>query len=79
MRNFIFFCVLLITTSCNTSRPINNADAQAFIDSYTTEFVNLYTASSEAQWAANTRIIEGDSTNAKQVEITGEAYAGFTK
>ena len=41
------------------------AEAQAFIDSYTTEYLKLYTASSEAQWKSNIEIIEGDTTNAK--------------
>ncbi|MES3017321.1 MAG: M2 family metallopeptidase [Bacteroidota bacterium] len=78
MRNFFFAIALVIITSCNTSKPVNNAEAQAFIDAYTTKYVQLYTASSEAQWAANTRIVEGDTTNAKMVERTGEAYAAFT-
>ncbi|SKB73286.1 M2 family metallopeptidase [Daejeonella lutea] len=78
MRNLTLFFVLLISTSCNTSKPVHNAEAQAFIDSYTEEYVKLYTASSDAQWAANTKIVEGDSTNAKLVERTGEAYAAFT-
>ncbi len=78
MRNFFFAIALVVITSCNTSKPVNNAEAQAFIDAYTTKYVQLYTASSEAQWAANTRIVEGDTTNAKLVERTGEAYAAFT-
>ncbi len=45
---------------------------------YTKEYVRLYTESSEAQWSANTKIIAGDSTNAKKVQVTGEAYATFT-
>lgn len=78
MRNLLYFCFLLVIVSCNSSKPVANAEAQAFIDTYTTQYVNLYTASSEAQWAANAKIIEGDTTNAKQVELTGEAYAAFT-
>ena len=78
MRNLILVFVLLIFAACNTNKPVNNAEAQAFLDTYTAEYVKLLTASSEAQWAANTRIVEGDSTNAKLVESTGEAYAAFT-
>jgi peptidyl-dipeptidase A len=78
MRNLLFLFAVLVITGCNTSKPVNNAEAQAFINAYTDEYVKLSTASSEAQWAANTKIIEGDSTNAKLVEATGEAYAAFT-
>ena len=78
MKNLLLLCFLLVFASCNTNKPVNNAEAQAFIDAYTAEYVKLSTESSEAQWAANTRIVEGDSTNAKWVERTGEAYAAFT-
>jgi peptidyl-dipeptidase A len=78
MKNLFFVCFLLVFIACNTNKPVSNAEAQAFIDAYTVEYVKLYTASSEAQWAANTKIVKGDSTNAKQVEITGNAYAAFT-
>ena len=78
MRNLILVFVLLVFAACNTNKPVNNAEAQAFLDTYTAEYVKLLTTSSEAQWAANTRIVEGDSTNAKLVESAGEAYAAFT-
>lgn len=78
MRSSFFFCVILAFMACNTNKPVNNAEAQAFIDSYTDEYLKLYKASSEAEWAANTRIVEGDSTNAKEVERTGGEYAAFT-
>lgn len=55
-----------------------NAEAQAFIDSYTQEYQRLYYASSEAQWAMNTRIVEGDSTNATRAKAANEAFADFT-
>ncbi|MEJ7692099.1 M2 family metallopeptidase [Daejeonella sp.] len=78
MKNVVFLFAVLVIISCNTSKPVNNAEAQAFIDAYTADYVKLSTASAEAQWAANTRIVEGDTTNAKLVESTGEAYAVFT-
>ncbi len=78
MKKLFFACFLLALAACNTNKPVSNTEAQAFIDAYTEEYVKLYSASSEAQWAANTKIVEGDSTNAKEVERTGEAYAAFT-
>ncbi len=55
-----------------------NADAQTFIDSYTKEYQALYYASSEAEWASNIKIVEGDSTNATATKKANEAFADFT-
>ena len=52
--------------------------AQAFLDAYTDNLLPLYYASAQAQWDANTRIVEGDSTNALLVQEADEAYAAFT-
>lgn len=78
MKSLALVLTFLVVVSCNTNKPVSNPEAQAFIDSYTEEYLELYAASSEAQWAANTRIVDGDSTNAKAVEQTGEAFAAFT-
>ncbi len=53
-------------------------EAQAFLDDYTPRMQALYYASAEAEWAANTHIVEGDDTNAKRVEEANEALANFT-
>lgn len=68
--------LLLILSGCNNKKT--QSDAQLFLDLYSKQLLELSTASSEAQWAANTRIVEGDSSNAKAVERTGEALANFT-
>ena len=54
------------------------AEAQAFLDAYTATFKTLYYASAEAEWASNTRIIEGDTMTAYQTRMANEAYADFT-
>jgi Oligoendopeptidase F len=54
------------------------AEAQKFLDSYTEQYVTLYTNSSQAQWTANTAIIEGDSTNTENAKKADEAMAAFT-
>lgn len=54
------------------------AQAQAFIDSYTAEYQRLYTASSNAEWDSNTRIVEGDDTNAQRTKEANERIAAFT-
>lgn len=53
-------------------------EAQKFIDAYTSQYVKLYTNSSEAQWKANIEIKEGDSTNAQNAQKADEAMAAFT-
>lgn len=53
-------------------------EAQAFIDQYTTEYVDLYYKASEAEWKANTEIIEGDTTIANAAKQASEDMAKFT-
>ncbi|HLT48337.1 MAG TPA: M2 family metallopeptidase [Rubricoccaceae bacterium] len=53
-------------------------EAQAFLDSYASQLQPLYYASALAQWDANTRIVEGDDTNARRVQEADEALAAFT-
>lgn len=79
----ILLSALIIATliSCKTDPKVDNTtktDAQAFLDEYTEKFQELYYASSEAEWAANTHIVVGDTLNAYNVQVTGEAIANFT-
>ncbi len=80
MKKILFITVLAIgmMAACKQDHSKIQSEAQTFIDGYTTEYVKLYTASSEAQWKSNIEIIEGDSTNAKATEAANEAYAKFT-
>lgn len=67
--------------ACNNqeTKKINAAaDAKAFLESYNATFQKLYYASAEAEWAANTHIVPGDSTNALAVQKANEAMAAFT-
>lgn len=59
-------------------RPDIRNEAQAFLDGYAARFQPLYYTSAQAQWDANTRIVEGDSTNAQRVQAADEALAAFT-
>ena len=68
-------------TACAPPEPSpdqRQAYAQAFLDEYSAEFVRLYTESNEAEWAANTKIVEGDETNRKRAESANEALATFS-
>ncbi|CAN5445153.1 M2 family metallopeptidase [soil metagenome] len=85
MKIFLFASVIFfIIYSC---APVRNEDQaahqiqdsmQLFLDDYTRQFVKLYYESAEAEWASNTRIVEGDTMNAYQTRLANEAFAKFT-
>ncbi len=58
--------------------PALQAEVEGYLAAYTETFVGLYTASSEAEWAANTRIVEGDDTNRTRSEAAQAALTAFT-
>lgn len=53
-------------------------EAQAFLDTYTQKYQELYAASSETEWALNTKIVEGDTLTGYQAEQAGKKFAAFT-
>jgi peptidyl-dipeptidase A len=77
----------MITMSCSTkniqeggnkpSTPFQK-EVQAYLDEYNEEYQKLYTAASEAQWALNTHIVEGDTMNAYKAGEADKAMAAFT-
>jgi peptidyl-dipeptidase A len=71
----LFLSVLLV--ACSSSERQRN-EAQIFIDDYSAKLKELYYSSSQAQWAVNTKIVEGDSTNAVAARKADEAMAAFT-
>ncbi|GAB1307686.1 M2 family metallopeptidase [Urechidicola sp. KH5] len=78
-QSFYIFGLLLLFISCeNSATQTRKAEAQKFLESYTETYKKLYYESAEAEWAANTRIVEGDTMNAYRVQKTGEAFAAFT-
>ncbi|HVS10945.1 MAG TPA: M2 family metallopeptidase [Planctomycetota bacterium] len=54
------------------------ASAQEFLDGYSERYQELYYRSSQAEWASNTRIVEGDETNARRTRAANGAMAAFT-
>lgn len=86
MKNYLlsFLAIILIGfVACKTeSNPAEvtpeQKEAQAFLDTYTTEYVKLYYASAEASWKTNTEIKEGDTLNAYNSRIADEAMTAFT-
>ncbi len=54
--------------------PIGDV-AQSYIDSYQSRMAPLALEAQEAEWAANTRIVEGDETNSQRVVAAWEAVS----
>ena len=69
--------VLLGGTSCRRATEIQ-MEAQGFLDDYTATYADLSYAAALAEWESNTRIVEGDDTNAQRTRAANEALAAFT-
>ncbi len=52
-------------------------EAAAYLAEYANTYQGLYYAANEADWAVNTRIVEGDTTNAARYRRAREALAAF--
>jgi peptidyl-dipeptidase A len=68
--------ILIVTCFAGCFNP--QKEAQQFVDAYNGEYARLYYASSEASWATNTAIKEGDTLNAYHSRIADEALSSFT-
>lgn len=82
-RSLVLATVALMSAfvvSCKNGGNQNSAqtEAQKFIDSYTDQYVKLYTAEQNAQWTSNIEIKAGDSTNTIAAQKSDEAMAAFT-
>lgn len=69
-----FFGILFLSLSNNLLAQT----AQQFLDTYTAEYVKLYTNSSLAQWQSNIEIKDGDTMNSFLAQKADEAMAAFT-
>ena len=56
----------------------NPDEVQQFIDTYTSKYLDLYKVSSEAEWAANTLIIDGVETIDNVAKLANEAMFKHT-
>ncbi len=68
--------VLLGLTSCGLQDI--RTEAQEFLDRYNRRYLELYTASSEAEWRSNTYIREGDEATPAATRDAREKLAAFT-
>ncbi|MBS1772531.1 MAG: M2 family metallopeptidase [Bacteroidetes bacterium] len=84
MRRYLSLVAIIACAlfSCNNNSGNESSqtqqDAQKFIDTYTEQYVKLYTNSSEAQWKAQIEIKQGDSSNTVNAAKADEAMAAFT-
>jgi peptidyl-dipeptidase A len=69
--------VLALACRADAKPSAANPDLEAYLDNYAREFRRLYYGSSLAEWESNTRIVEGDSTNALRTRRANEALAAF--
>ena len=60
---YLMLSLLFLLISCGPNKEAVMS-AQTYIDEYTATLLDLYYASARAEWASNTRIVEGDTTNA---------------
>jgi peptidyl-dipeptidase A len=73
---------LLLTFIPNAQRRANasdpRAEAQKFIEQFTAEWLQLRYSYNLASWNSNTKIVEGDETNAKAENAALERLTAFT-
>jgi peptidyl-dipeptidase A len=79
----LLLAMLLLTTFIPSGQRTAGAagvreDAQKFIDQFTAQWLELRYAYSQASWNSNTRIVEGDETNAKAENAALERLTAFT-
>jgi peptidyl-dipeptidase A len=80
MRISCIACVLLVVVAlagCGGTEKFQS-EVQAYLDGYNAEFQRLAYESSKAEWASNTMIVEGDTTNSYRTRMANEALARFT-
>lgn len=76
-KQFYLFIGIIFIWGCQSPEALQKK-VQDYIDDYSLTFQQLSYESSKAEWASNTKIIEGDSTNAIRTRQANEALANFT-
>jgi peptidyl-dipeptidase A len=77
MKTWWIAGALLLVIGCSGAQNLQN-EVQAYLDRYSSEFQRLAYESSKAEWASNTMIVEGDTTNAYRTRMANEALAAYT-
>ena len=77
--NHILLAVLISTlVSCGAGKNGHVQEVQTYLDDYNKKYQELYSASTDGQWAVNTHIVEGDTMNAYKSGLADQALAKFT-
>ncbi|MDQ7066111.1 MAG: M2 family metallopeptidase [candidate division KSB1 bacterium] len=77
MRSFLAMALIPLLLACSGKNEVSR-QAQAFLDDYTQTYKDLQYKAAEAEWKANTMIIEGDTTIQAAARAAKEALAAFT-
>ncbi|CAN5484072.1 M2 family metallopeptidase [soil metagenome] len=82
---FLLLSASILICSCgndkatdeNSNKALQDS-VQTYLDGYNKKYQELSVISNETDWASNTHIVEGDTTNATALNIAQEEYAKFT-
>ena len=55
-----------------------SAEVQTFLDEYHEAYLPIYYEATQAEWASNTRIVEGDTTNRERVAAANASRSALT-
>lgn len=76
MRSILRPVLLAALCACGAP-PDPKVEVQAFLDGYTKEWQRLGAVWNEAEWVANTKIVEGDDSAQTAAATAREAYSAF--
>ena len=75
---FVPIALMLGIAACNQSTTPPAETAEQFLAAYNSKYQELLSVASEAEWKANTYIVEGDSITEQEVTKANKAMADFT-
>ena len=74
-RAALLLLAIVALTGCSAGL---RKEVDEFLASYDAQYKRLYYESAQAEWASNTRIVAGDSTNAVRTKAANKALLAFT-
>ncbi len=76
-RTLQILIALFLIWGCQSQQKVKKK-AQQFLDDYNKKYQKLYYESAKAQWVANTKIVEGDTTRSARAKRAKKAFSRFT-
>jgi peptidyl-dipeptidase A len=77
MKKLVVVSVMLVVAAAAIADPAE-LEVQEFLTNYSNHYKDLAYESAKAEWRSNTRIVDGDTTNAYNTRLANEALAAFT-